>query len=502
MADQITTFLNSLSPPLATAGQTSQYRQLLTSGMASYVADYLRPQNTAKLLSNLMQSRKQGVWTNRDAGITKYVSTQFNSGAPICEFGQFIDTNGNQQMLFACGSNFTWYNLATTVATNLSTSIPVNHSNNADALYPLCPYIRECQTEQAGTTLYSVVTHPQILTANTINASGTYATFQLNPSNTAVTGTWGYIATPLVPSGDGIPYGYPALCEPFLNRMAYAGFPIGFQTTPPSLSSVSLTVQSPSVYDILLTNFGYYDTVTQNAPLLATDGVRLQVPAICGRPTALKTIQLNNSSNSQALLVGCQNGVCIVQGTDATNLGLVILTTEFGIPTNRAIVPILNDAIFLANDGIRSFSATALNSNLLTSALSYGLQDLVQTWDQTWLNQAFAVRHRTTKDIQFWTPQLNENGTSNGAVSVINTGATFNGTNQYLSLASNASLQISSSTAFTWAAWVNIASASGERMMVTKWDGMDTGDYGLYYSGANNAMEFVTLNGSSLNSVL
>ena len=396
MADQIQAFLQSLSPPLASSGQTSQFRQLLTSGMSSYVADYLRPQTTAKLLSNLMQSRKQGVWTNRDAGITKYVSTLFNSGAPINEFGQFIDNNGKQQLLEACGSELIWYNLATAVQTNLIT-LPTTFTNNPDALYPLFPCIREFQTEQAGTTLYTIVTHPQLVEPYTINASGVAATFQLNAN--AGTGYWGYLVSPIV--SQNTVYGYPALCEPFLGRMAYAGFPIGFQTNPPAQNS-------PSVYDILITNFGYYNTVTQSAPLEATDGVRLQVPAICGRPTALKTIQLNNSTNSQALLVGCEYGVCIIQGTDATNLGCIILTTEYGIPSNRCIIPILNDAIFLANDGIRSFSATALNANLLTSSLSYGLQDLVQTWDQTWLNQAFAVRHRLTKDIQFWMPQLKQ----------------------------------------------------------------------------------------------
>jgi hypothetical protein len=481
--------------PLQSEGKDIQWgQQLLTDGMASYPADYLRAQTVAKLLSNLMQSRRQGVWTSRDNGITKYISTLFNSGATINSFGQFIDTQGVQQLILQAGTNLTWLNLATTVATNLTTSLPINHANNSDPLYPLFTCIREFQTITAGTTLYSVMTHPQNLSASTINASGTLATFQLNPLNTAVTGTWGYIGAPMVGSGNGIPYGYPALCEPFLNSMAYAGFPISFQTNPPSLSSVSLTAQPLSVYDILITNYGYYGTVTQSSTLLATDGARLQVPAICGRPTALKTIQLNNQSNAQALLVGCEKGVCLIQGTGANNFGLIILTTEFGIPSNRAILQIQNDVVFLANDGIRTFSSLVINANLLTSSIAYGLQDYVQQWDQTCLNQAFAVRHRTTKDIQFWMPQLNQNGSSTGQFAVANQGATFNGTNAYLKHADNASLK-TGNISFTWAGWINMTSVSGAEAMAAKWDGNRTGDYALYYSSANNAMEFLVMDG-------
>jgi hypothetical protein len=481
--------------PLMQEGKDIQWgQQLLTDGMASYPADYLRAQTVAKLLSNLMQSRRQGVWTSRDNGITKYLSTQFNSGAVMNSFGQFIDTQGIQQLILQVGSHLTWLNLATTIATNLSTSLPTDHSNNSDPLYPLFCCIREFQTIVAGTTLYSVMTHPQNLAASTINASGTLATFQLNPANTAVAGTWGYIGAPMVGTGIGIPYGFPALCEPFLNSMAYAGFPISFQTNPPSLGTVSLTAQPLSVYDILITNYGLYNTVTQSSTLLATDGVRLQVPAICGRPTALKTIQLNNQSNSQALLVGCEKAVCLIQGTGANDFGLIILTTEFGIPSNRALLQIQNDIVFLANDGIRTFSSLVINANLLTSAISYCLQDYVQQWDQTWLNQAFAVRHRVTKDIQFWMPELNEDGSSTGQFSVSNQGAVFNGTNAYLKHADNASLE-TGNISFTWAGWLNLASVSGSPMMATKWDGSKTGDYALYYSNINNAMEFLVMDG-------
>jgi len=468
------------------------FKQLLTNGMGSYVADYLRDQSTAKLLSNLMQSRKQGVWTNRDAGIEKFVNLQFNSGASINEFGQFIDSSGIQQLLLAAGSKLIWYNMSNTVVTNVTTSLPTDHTNNSDPLYPLFPCIREFETIVAGVKLYTIVTHPQLFSAYTIDSSAAWAAFQLNATGDGST-YWGCLDTPIV--ANKTVYGFPALCEPYLDRMVYTGWPISFQTSPPG------GFASPSVYDIIVTNSGKYDTCTLNAPLLATDGVRLQVPAICGRPTALRTIQLNNSSNSQAVLVGCENGVCLIQGTDASNMGLIILTREFGIPSNRAILQIQNDIIFLANDGIRAYSSLVINANLLTSSLSYGLQDYIQKWDQNWLNQSFAVRHRQTKDIQFWMPLLNADGSSTGKVSTSNQAAVFNGTTQYLSHANAASLQVGTGS-FTWAGWFTYNGALGgfHALLAKTTDGSTTGDYWLRLFPSGNVFLYV-FNGATNASV-
>jgi hypothetical protein len=387
-------YANLLSPSQQTsyaqqAVSSPTASQILTNGMASYPADFLRDQSTAKLLMNMLQSRRQGVWTNRDNGISKYVATQFNSGAKFYDFGLFLDSSGNQQLVFQCGNELIYYNLATATTTVLAGSYPITSN---DTFYAPAPCIREFQPFQAGATSVSVVTHPGVQNAATISQAAAYATF-FGSGGSA--GNWLITASPLQVKD----YSYPAFCEPFLNRMVYTGFPIGANSQ-----------------DVLITNAGTYNTLTQNSTPLDTDGVVVQVPAICGRITGVKAVQLNNSSNAQALIIGCQRGVCLVQGTGALSFGLTVLTLQYGIPSNRAYMQVQNDMIFLSNDGIRSFSSLVINANLLTSSLSYGLQDYVQNWDQAYLNRAFVVGNRNTKDIQFWMPQLGPNGVSSSGV--------------------------------------------------------------------------------------
>lgn len=362
--------------------------QILSQGQASYTSDFLRGPNNAKLLQNLLQSRKQGIWSSRDNGFQKYDPQVFNSGATFYEFGEYLDSNGAQQMLFQCGGNLFSYIMTTHTATSLGT-VPTTSN---DSFYAPVPCFREFQPFQGGATTLTIMTHPGNLNASMISSTPTLTTFSLNGGTM---GFWGSTASPLPAQN----YGYPAFCESFLNRAVYAGW--------------SNTLASQGIlYNIIITNAGSFNTCTQNATPQATDGVVMQVPAICGRPTAIRVVQLTNQTNSQAVIVGCQKGVCVITGTNATDFALVVLTLRYGIPSNRAFAQIDNDMIYLATDGLRSYSALIVNANLLTDAISYGIQDLVQTFDQAFLNRAFIVTHQQTKDIQCWVPQLASNGAS------------------------------------------------------------------------------------------
>lgn len=365
--------------------------QNLLNGMASYPADFLRDQSTAKLISNMLQSRRQGVWTNRDAGMTKYDSTIFNSGATIWGIGQYYDSSSNPQLLVHSGNILYSENLLTHTAVSLNTSMP---TARLDATSSDNSCIRQFSAIAAGIVPQSFITHSNLATPLVVSTTPTATSSFLNGGSGA---QWGATAAPLPVKT----YINPAVCEPFLNRMAVTRFGYTNQAT---------------LFDIIITNAGTLNTCTQSGTLLATDGAVLQVPAICGRPTALRSVQLNNTSNSQALIVGCQNGVCLIQGTGATTFVLTVLTTQFGIPSTNAMLPVQNDAIFLASDGIRSYSSLVINANLLTSSLSYGLQDIIQTWDQANLQNAFVVPNRNTKDIQFWIPQLTSAGASSNGV--------------------------------------------------------------------------------------
>jgi len=374
---------------------------LLTNGMASYPADFLRDPATAKLLLNLLQSRKQGIWTNRDNGMSRYTQTVFNSGAQFYDFGLFIDSTGVEQLVFQCGNQMIFYNMGTNASSNLG-AMP---TTALDSLYAPFPCIREFQPFVASGAPVSIVTHPGSIQASTISNVPALATFYASGGAASI---WCTTAAPLQVKN----YSNPALCESFLNRIAYGGFPVGAGNTAGNQN------------DIILTNAGTYNTVTQNATPVATDADIIQIPPILGRPTALRSIQLNNQNNQQALIIGCTRGVALISGTDSTNFAVSILTRQYGIPSNRAFAQIDNDMMFLSTDGIRCFSSLIINANLLTDAISYGLQDYVQTWDQKFLNRAFAVTNGQTKDVQFWIPQLASNGASSNGV--CNLGMNFN----------------------------------------------------------------------------
>ena len=492
---------STLSPTQQAASSLLPNEQLLIGGMTSYVSDYLRAQTDAKLLLNLLQSRRQGVWSSADNGYTTFMTNTVNAGSKIYEFGQFLDANNRQQLLAQVGSQLLWFDIInasiTAIKTDLSTAGPmcfrqfrpfqagvsaqtiITQSNYASPYdSAIQPYM--CNTagvvqkfflnsnrtvavlsgtitvaDTVSIIVYNAalsgynpmtITHTIILgdtllsiatsLAAAINANGilgylgviaassgtsiileststtptTYTGSVTGSSTEAInfatdTGAvpslsyWGETAAPLPVNT----YSRPEFCEPFLDRMIFASFQ---------------DPKYPEVYqDILITNEGYFSKCAQTgAGLLSTDGVVLQVPPICGKITAIKVVNTSTQANSQVVIVGCEKGVCLIQGADATNFGLVVVTTNFGVPSNRAIIQLQADVLFVASDGIRAMSSLVVNANLLPSAISYPLQDIVNNWDQKNLKYAHVVHSSRTRDVQFWIPTLTSAGaTSSGA---------------------------------------------------------------------------------------
>lgn len=219
-----------------------------------------------------------------------------------------------------------------------------------------------------------------------IFTSGAVDPFYLSDITTAV---------PLLFNGDNttatpLPvktYKKPRFSEPFLDRMAYAAF---FEDN------------ADTCQDILFTNAGSFDVVTQSTSIVATDGGIFTIPASLGRITALKTLKLTNQTNDQVLIVGCSNGVAMITGQDAGSFQMRILTDEYGIPSNRALVAIQNDLFFLATDGIRRFSGLANNATLLNATMTFDQSDIIRRINPNTAPLAFATHHRLTQEVEFW----------------------------------------------------------------------------------------------------
>lgn len=374
--NQLAALLNLSQPaqrtPLSQQAHSLQPFMLsLDGGLATYPADIFRPPNQARVLNNVLQSRQRGVYTNRDAGWIRQRPAAI--GTNILEFGKFIDARGKQTLLLQSDDTLYSYDLATSLETAILSGFAVK-----------TPCFRNFGVITAGASPNVVMTNGDSPMAINITSVTAAAPFGLNGNVNPL--FFGQTAGPLPVKT----YSKPTICEVFSNRMVYAGFD---------------GVNHPdTANDVLICNFGSFNTVTQSGPITATDGGIISVPPVLGSIRCLKSLRLTNQQIQEVLVIGCTDGVAVVTGHDATSFNMVVLTDEFGIPSNRAILQIMNDLLFLADDGIRQFSSLLVNASLLTATLTYDLQDVINAMDQDTLQNAFVVHHRSTKDIQFWFP--------------------------------------------------------------------------------------------------
>lgn len=340
-----------------------------TGGLVTKIADYLRPSNCLKIGNNVNMIQR-GVLTSRFNGWTQVNATPFNSGANILEMARFVTAGGSSYLMAQCGGSLISYDLATpvTVASGLSaTAVP--------CMRMFVPAI--------GSTPIMVwcngVDQPMKVTGP---AAGNHSALQLNGSNYPAA-----TAAPLPVTT----YTKPKFCEPFLNRMLIAGF------------------QDTSIaFDILLTNAGTAETVSESTPIIATDGGIFQVDPSLGAITGMKAFRLSNTTNQQVALIAQEHGVSILTGISATDpnypFAMYTLTTEYGIPSNRTWIQIMNDCYFLADDGIRQYSTAIANLSLVNATMTHDIQDYFSRLTAGSLAKAHAVHHRQNQEVQFWLP--------------------------------------------------------------------------------------------------
>lgn len=339
-------------------------------GLASALADIERGPDQAKVLHNLQAWRKRYVWSSGGIGYVNDNSTALNSGAKVLGFGKFVDSSGVTWLLAKAGSKLVSYNLSTHAATDILTGLGTTQKPCMRVYSP------STTTAQPITIFCDGNSQPQKVTAT--NAASALA---FNSP-----GTWpGTFNTKT--------YQKPKFCEPFSDRMVYAGF-----------SDLA------SSYDILISNQGDAQVFTQASPILATDACSFTVPAGLGPITGLKAFRPSNLSNHQILLVGQQYGITMISGTDTTNYSMAILTNQYGIVNNNCWAEVTDDLLFLTTKGVANLGALVQLLTRPADMLSKYINDKIANIDFTNAADAFCVHHAQTQEVQFWVPWTTDSG--------------------------------------------------------------------------------------------
>lgn len=336
-------------------------------GLATFISDLHRPINKAKVLNNVNQVRK-GIITSRYRGWQRVRATAFNGGAKFLGFAEFVtSSSGAHTILFQVGNKVYSYDFGSATETQIATGL---NTTAIPTMNMFAPY-------SAGPS-HMIYTNG-VDQGLRITSTAASAALLLNGA------AYGVGAT-----GAPMPvktYTKPKFNLPFLDRMLIWGFD-----------------GTDIRHDLLITNTGTSETVTQTAPLLATDGDMRQLPPSLGLPTGGFAFRLSNSSNEQIAILGMERGVCLLQGTDATNFSITVLTSEYGIPSNHTWVQLYNDVWFLTTKGVSSFSTLAGNSSLTADMLSKDIQDIVSRINPAHAHKAHAYHHKLVQDVVFWIP--------------------------------------------------------------------------------------------------
>jgi hypothetical protein len=355
--------------PLSQYGKSLQAGLITAAaGVATNPADFFRSQNQAKVLNNLQQTKKRGIWTNRNVGWKRHRATAFNAGAAFLDFAVFVDSAAVETLIFQVGDKLMSYDIATFTETNILTGL------SATAL----PCMRNFQASAAAAT-------PLLIYVNGDKQSPLQITaMPSTSSNLFLNGGAG----PAFGAAFGKTYDKPTFCEQFYNRMVYAGF------TGASTSR-----------DILVTNSGTPATASVVGPtLVATDGGVFQIDPKLGVIRGVKAIRINNLDNDEITIIGCVNGVALITGTSALDFRMVTLTKEYGILSNRAWIQLQNDLYFLSTNGIRRFSSLVDNATLLNASLTLDQQDLINRINPIGVPKTHATHNLLTQEVQFWFP--------------------------------------------------------------------------------------------------
>lgn len=348
-------------------------------GLATSIADIDRPADYAKVLNNLQMRAKRGIWKSSGIGWTRQRSTAFNGGAAFKDYAVFFDSSGNRTLCWQVGSKVQSYNIGTSTETDIITGLSTtarpcmrNFSPSTSTASPILIYCN-------GNIEPRKITSTSAESALLFNSPGVWP-------GTFLTKT----------------YSKPKFCEPFGDRMAYAGFD-----------------GTAVAFSVLISNLGDAQVFTQSGPVVATDAVAFTYPAILGPIRGLRSYKIANETNDEILLGGCTNGFFMITGSNATNYAMKILTREYGLLSNRGWVQRDNDLIFPATDGFRTLGGLISNSNLISNTLSFLIKDLYNLIDFANAEEIISVHSPRTQEIQFWVP-LTGDGAQNKHAFILN----------------------------------------------------------------------------------
>ncbi|MBY0545807.1 MAG: hypothetical protein K2W95_00810 [Candidatus Obscuribacterales bacterium] len=353
-------------------------------GLASAVADLDRAPDQAKVLHNLQQHKKRGVWTSRGIGFTHDNSSALNAGGAILGFGRFIDSAGALKLLIQAGSVLGSYDFSTHALTNIITGL------STSAIPCMRAFSPSTSTAQAITVYCNGSIEPRKVTSVSAEAA-----LEFNA------GVW-------PGTFNSKTYSEPKFCENFGDRMAFAGFP-----------------DANTQFDILISNQADAEVFTQAAPILATDAVAFTAPAELGPVTGIKSFRPSNTNIEQIFVIGQRDGISVITGDNASTYRLDILTDAHGIINNRLWVQVLDDLVYLSDKGVYSFSSLSQNAVRPSDALSADVSDIIKLIDLDNCAAAFAIHHPQTQEVQFWFPLLTVDAGQNKSCLVMsyNTGA-------------------------------------------------------------------------------
>jgi hypothetical protein len=323
-----------------------------TGGVFTATGDIIRPQTTCKVLDNLHMLQR-GVWSTRGTG---YI-VPYTAGSGIQTTFGYSDTNGLPNFLLLTSSGALDYNPAT-VSTTTATGSYIPTAN-----------IPTCDSAFDATGI--VIT----------NGSADPFTMPTTPAATITKATnW-----PVTVGGKS--YAYPQFNARYYNRHTYTGM----QNFP----NVLLISADQSV-----------NSWVQSTPAAVTDAGAIAVPPYLGPIRSLHCIRQNTDANTQCLLIGCSQGICCLTGSDPTSYTLSVISDRYGVPSNHTWADINNSTYFLATDGIRKFSNSLLGADLISSNISYPVNDLINRFDLAAAADAFVLPHANSEELIFYFPLL------------------------------------------------------------------------------------------------
>lgn len=348
--------------------------QTYEKGLWSNTADLARQDGYAAVLDNL-HTNKDGVWTDKGHGWELQNESAFNSGAQFVEGANISTRHRGEAVLFQVGDKVYYYD-GTTPTDVTGDSVPqIGHipcirsfQNTGGNYYMFCNDVEEpTWGYDGGSGLFKppVLGHLPGSPGHETDTDGTQSGF------------------PVILGGKT--YSKPPYCEGYYGRVVYAGFADHPHT---------LLISSPFDGNI----FQELD------PPSATDAGAIEIPPQLGDITGLCPLRVGNGSNDQTLIVGCSHGVAILTGSDSTNFATKELTRAYGVPNNRTWVPLGDNLIFCATDGIRRIANSAYGANVVGTPVSYPIQDLYQRLNTAASDQMWAINNRATQELEFWLP--------------------------------------------------------------------------------------------------